>query len=246
MLDNEFSSKNMKKALVIIPGWGGTTKSWKNFLDLAQEDFDVHFIEMPFFGSGIIPGSVWGVEDYARFVNEKISALDKPILLGHSFGGQIAVNMAASNSGKYSKLILSGAAALRPANSFKRVIFGFLAKAGKIVFSLPILNRFEEIAKKILYKTADAPDYNKTSGLKREIFQKIIRESQDEFLPKISIPTLVVWGSKDRYVPLIEGKKIAKLIPGAELKIIEGASHGLHINNTQELLMLVKNFSMKA
>ncbi|EKE18977.1 MAG: hypothetical protein ACD_9C00180G0001 [uncultured bacterium] len=235
----------MKKTLVIIPGWGGTAESWKDFLGLAQQDFEVHFIEMPFFGSGIIPESVWGVENYAQYVNEKISALDEPFLLGHSFGGQIAVNMAANNPEKYSKLILSGAAAIRPKYTVKRILFGFLAKIGKMVFSLPFLARFEKTARKVLYKTADSPDYDKTSGIKREIFQKIIRESQADLLPKISIPTLVVWGSRDSYVPLARGKQIAKLIPSAEMKIIRDGRHGLHINDTQEFLSIIKEFLEK-
>ena len=71
-------------------------------------------------------------------------------------------------------------------------------------------------------------DYLETSGIMREIYQKIIREDQSANLPKISIPTLIVWGDRDRQTPLRQGKKIAKLIPNSQLKIISGGPHGLH------------------
>lgn len=250
MLGRRFDSawvhkKHMKQSLVIIPGWGGTRESWQKFIDLAQVDFDVRFIDMPCFGETPCPETVWGVEDYAEFVKSKIGDLDRPFLLGHSFGGQVAANLAANNSEMFSKLILSGAAILRPKYTTKRMIFNAIAKTGKLIFSLPLLNRVEPLAKKILYKAADSPDYDKTSGIKREIFKKIIRQSQIEALPKINTPTMVVWGTHDTYVPLSEGRKIARLISGAELEVVQGGKHGLHIQQPENFLEIVKKFLSK-
>jgi pimeloyl-ACP methyl ester carboxylesterase len=60
-------------------------------------------------------------------------------------------------------------------------------------------------------------------------------------LPKISVPTLIVQGDKDASTPLdLTGRKTAKLIPGAQLKVYEGAPHGLmftHINRFNRDLM---------
>ena len=237
------NTADMKQNLVIIPGWGGTKKSWKEFAEKAQNDFEVRCLELPCFGDAPCPQSVWGVDEYAEYVAKEIADLEKPIILGHSFGGQIAVNLVARKNDVCSKLILSGAAVIRNENKFRQVWFLILAKIGKIIFSLPILNKTENFAKKILYKAADSPDYNKTQGIKREIFQKITRQSQKEKLQDIKVPTLVVWGSRDSYVPLKEGKIIAASIVGARLEIIKGAKHGLHINNIDELLRLVKNFA---
>ena len=232
----------MKQQLVIVPGWDGTKESWKKFIDLAKEDFEVRIVELPCFGDVPCPETVWGVKEYANYVKNKINDLQKPILLGHSFGGQIAVDLVVNNPDLFSKLILSGAAVMRPKYSLKRVLFLLIAKIGKAVFSLPLLNRLSNFAKKVLYKTADSPDYNKTSKIKREIFKKVIRQSQAHLLPKIKIDTLVVWGNRDSYVPLEEGQKIADLIPGAQLKIIFGGKHGLHIQQPEALLRTIRDF----
>lgn len=234
-----------RQQLVIIPGWGGTRQTWEKFIKLAENDFEVYFVDMPCFGDVSCPETVWGVEEYAQFVKNAIIGLGKPILLGHSFGGQIAVNLTANNPEMFSKLILSGAAVLRPKYTLKRFVFASIAKIGKFIFKLPVLNKIEAFAKKILYKVVDASDYTKTEGIKREIFKKIIRQSQVDLLEKITIPTLVVWGSADSYVPLREGRKIAAMISGAELKIIDGGKHGLHIQQPENLLKIVGDFLNK-
>lgn len=231
-----------QQQIVIIPGWDGTRKTWKNFIQLAEKDFEVHFIDMPCFGDEPCPKEIWGVDEYAEYVKNKILNLEKPILLGHSFGGQVAANLVANNSDLFSRLILSGAAVMRPKYTFKRLFFNIIAKAGKLFFSLPYLNKLENLAKKVLYKTADSPDYKDAAGIKREIFKKVIHQDQTYLLNKIKIKTLVVWGSRDSYVSLSEGKKIASLIHEAELKVIPDGKHGLHIQQPEHLLNIIKDF----
>ena len=116
----------MPRQLLIIPGWGGTRETWQKFVDLAKNDFQVICLELPCFGKEPCPKEVWGVEDYAKFVSQKIKNLNliKPVLLGHSFGGQIAAYLAATSPQLISRLILSGAAAIRPKRNFKRIAFG--------------------------------------------------------------------------------------------------------------------------
>ena len=234
----------MPQQLLILPGWGGTVESWQNFINLAKNDFQVICLELPCFGAQPCPKETWGVEEYARFVSQKIKDLNliKPVLLGHSFAGQVAAYLAASQPQLISRLILSGASALRPEQNFKRFIFGWLSKIGKVFFSLPLVKNLKAPAQKFLYKLAGSPDYGATSGLQREIFKKIIRQDLTEQLKKIKIPTLVVWGALDSYASLSNGKKIAALIPNARLEIIPGGKHGLHLQMPEKLYSIIKNF----
>jgi len=126
----------MKKQLVILPGWNASKDSWQDFINLAQNQYEVICLELPCFGNEPCPEKIWEVADYAEFVKQKIIDLNlaRPILLGHSFGGQIAVYLAANNQQLISKLILSGAAIIRPAKNLKRLVFEALAKTGKIIF----------------------------------------------------------------------------------------------------------------
>lgn len=234
----------MKPQLLIIPGWEGSSLSWQNFIKQAANDFAVSCFDLPCFGAAPCPNEVWGVERYAEFIRKKIKEhnLTQPILLGHSFGGQIAVYLAANYPAEFSKLILSGAAIFRQTPTAKKIIFLFLAKTGKLIFSLPWLNRASVFMKKALYRLANS-DYNNTSGIKREIYKKIINQDLSQLAARITIPTLIIWGGYDRYLPLKQGKKIASLIPGARLKIIKDAGHGLHLKNLSEFYNLIKSFA---
>ena len=234
----------MARQLLILPGWGGTRQSWNDFIYLAQKDFPTTCLALPCFGDELCPDQVWGVEDYADFVKQKIQNLNliKPIILGHSFGGQIAAYLAATSPESLSRLILCGASAIRPKRNFKRFIFSLTAKTGKIFFRLPLLKNLTAPAQKFLYRLADSPDYSSTKGIEREIFKKIIRQDLTEELKKIKTPTLVVWGTLDSYVPLTSGKTIAALIPNSRLEIIPGGQHGLHLQMPEKLYGIVKNF----
>jgi len=234
----------MARQLLIVPGWGGTKESWKNFIDLAQKDYEVYYLELPCFGDEPCPNEIWGVAEYAGFVKQKIKDLNliKPVLLGHSFGGQVAAYLVAHDPQLIGRLVLSGASAIRPKQNLKRFIFKLIAKLGKSFLSLPLIENFSLPAQKFLYRLADSPDYEETSGIKREIFKKIIRQDLTVDLKKITAPTLVVWGAFDRYVPLKTGKKIADLIPGAKMEVIPGGKHGLHMQMPDKLYNIVKNF----
>lgn len=234
------------QTLVILPGWGGSTKTWQKFIDQATPLFTrVVCIDLPGFGDCPSPTTVWGVEDYAEFVQKKIKLLvpqGSVVLLGHSFGGQVAVSLVAQSPSICQSLILSGAAVYRPKRTIKRTIFFLLAQFGKILFTLPLLRRLQGVAKKILYRAADSPDYLQTSAIQREIFQKVTRQDVSDKLSQISVPTLVVWGEKDSYVPLRFGKKIAKNIRNAKFAVINQARHGLHLTHPKILCQHIEVF----
>ncbi|MBT3817530.1 MAG: alpha/beta hydrolase [Candidatus Magasanikbacteria bacterium] len=238
--------KKLPIQLIILPGWGGSHKTWGKFIEKAGQSFaDVLVIDLPCFGNEPCPSDVWGVEEYAEFARKKIETLEKKhprIILGHSFGGQVATVMIGKDSTICDKLVLSGAAVFRIKRPVKKIIFGTLAKVGKVCMKLPILNTLEPLAKKILYKAAQSPDYSKTSGVQRDIFRKVLATDVSDFLPNIDNKTLVLWGEKDGYVPLKYGKKINEALPNSSLVIIPNGTHGLHRTSINEMIKQLSLF----
>ena len=177
----------MKPLLLILPGWGGTKKTWQAFSEKASGFFDVQVLELPCFGDEPCPSTVWGIAEYAEFVKSKIQKISgkELIILGHSFGGQVAVSLVAEHENVCRKLILSGAAIIRKKHSWKNNVYKLLAVTGNFIFSMPILWRVKSQARSVLYKAADSPDYLKTSGIEREIFKKVIREDLYQKLQNI-------------------------------------------------------------
>lgn len=235
----------INKTLVIIPGWGGNHETWEKFIEKAKPYFqDVVCIDLPCFGGVECPKEVWGVEEYATYLEKEIEKLhaDHIILLGHSFGGQVATFMLANYPEMAEKFILSAGAVFRPKRKIRRAFFWFIAKFGKMLFRLPVIENVAQWARKVLYKAADSPDYSKTSGVQKEIFQKIIRQDLSELLPHFLTPTLILWGTKDKYLPVSDAYKAHKKIKNSQLKIFHGAGHGLHIQQTEEMVKVICKF----
>ncbi len=201
-------------------------------------------LDLPCFGSEPCPDSIWGVEEYAKFVKLKLEKfeVEKLVLLGHSFGGQVAAYLVSKYPDLCNGLILSGPAIYRKKNPLKNVIFLPIAKIGKVLFKLPLLRKFEKIAKRFLYRAADSPDYEQTSGIKRDIFKKIIKENISGELSRINIPTMIVWGDQDTFVPLRFAKKIQKQIENSETRIVVNGPHGLHLKKQKEFWSIINNF----
>lgn len=233
-----------KPILIILPGWGGTKTSWQDFINLAQSNFDVRCIELPGFGNEPCPTEVWGVEEYAAFVKRKINGMGigKKVILAHSFGGQVAAYLVGTNPQICDTLVLSGPAIFRKKHSLRRIIFWPIAKLGALVFKVWPLSKLKEQAQRVLYKAADSPDYSKTSGLLRQIFQKVTTQNMAGYLSKITTPVLVVAGRKDTYVPSGVSKKAATEIPGATFVEFAEGKHGLHQSQPAELLQTIIQF----
>jgi pimeloyl-ACP methyl ester carboxylesterase len=60
-----------------------------------------------------------------------------------------------------------------------------------------------------------------------------------KWLHRIGVPTLLVWGDDDRLVPLPHGEAYAKLIPGAELRVIENCGHVPHVERADAFVTAV-------
>lgn len=238
-----------KPTLVILPGWGGTRQTWADFIALAEPDFAVHCVELPCFGAEPEPPAVWGVEEYANFVKVKISQIksktsvnQRLVILGHSFGGQVAVQLVGTNPGICDTLILSGAAIFRQKKSFKRLLFWPIAKVGKLLFSLPGLRQLASLARRALYKAADSPDYLATSGIQRQIFQRVTTQDVSALLPRISVPTLVIAGEKDSYVSAASSRRVANAISHSRFVLVPHGRHGLHRDNLENFLRIIISF----
>lgn len=238
----------MKPILIIVPGWGGTRITWQAFITRASAEFDVHCVEMPCFGNEPCPTTVWGIEEYADFLRAKIATIkstanqgQKTYLLAHSFGGQISVKLLSQDPTLVNGLVLSGPAIYRRPWTIKNLLFLPLAKLGTILFSLPGLRSGATVARKVLYKLAASPDYNRTGGIEREIFKKITKQDVSSCLPQLKLPVALIAGGRDRYVPSRDTKRAATSITGATFTLVPDGRHGLHHTHPEILLERLKH-----
>lgn len=228
--------------------------------------------DLPGFGRSDEPKANWKLDDYVKFVDKFIETAtrkkgfeliknilknfdpkkavyiqkkDKIILIGHSFGGRIAIKYAIKHPEKIERLILTGAAGIKHPLDIKQKIFFATAKIGKKIFLLPALSKLNGYAKKILYKAAKEKDYHAASPRMKEIMKNAIGEDLTPVLSDIKIPTLILWGRDDHSTPLSDGNIMSEKIENSEMIIIDDANHSLPYQKPEEFAKAVVEFIKK-
>lgn len=174
----------------------------------------------------------YSLNDYIKEVEEYMhkNGIIRPHVIAHSFGGRIAIKAAADNPGLFDKLVLCGAAGLKPRFSFKKA-------ARKTFFS--VLRTF--VPRERL-KSFYSPDYLAVDAIMRESFKLIVCESLDDELSKIENRTLAVYGEKDKETPPYMGKRLARGIKDCKLIILKKAGHFCFIDRPLTFNGEVKEF----
>lgn len=227
----------LSKNLVFIHGWGATAKIFETVFYYLKDDFNIHYFDLPGFGNTTIE-KVMTLKDYAEFVFKFLEKnnIKEPIIIGHSFGGAIAIKLALLYPGNISKLILVSASAIRQ-RRYKIILIKKISD-----FIKPFLpEKLRKLILKIL--RLDKTDYAKIDSPKlKKTFKNIINDDLSIYLPTIKIPTLVIWGEKDNITPLTEGELMAKLIPNARLLVIKNAGHFRFLEKPEEFAIHIKKF----
>lgn len=200
------------KAVLLLHGWGASSAAMDGIYNyLAAHGRTVYSLDFPGFGHSDFPPENWGVYDYADCVQYIINELElnKPVIVGHSFGGRIAIILGARNVA--SKLVLASAAGLKPKFSLRKAIAIRRYKAAK--------RRGKEV------KNAGSADYAALPPAMKKVFVRIVNTHLNDLLPKIQVPTFIFWGKNDTETPPFMARRLHKAISGSGLVIVDGAGH---------------------
>lgn len=231
--------------LLLLHGWGCNTETFSTIRPFLEERFRVLTVDFAGFGQSDEPAAVWGVEEYTRSVEAlaKAEGVERPILVGHSFGGRVSIVYASRN--EVQKVILVDAAGVKPRRSFTYYRKVYTFKLMKRL--LPLLvgkARAEKIIDERRAKSGSS-DYAQASPTMRAVLSKCVNEDLCHLMPKIAAPTLLFWGENDTATPLADAKRMEKLIPDAGLVVVAGAGHFSFLENTPLFLRVAESFLAK-
>lgn len=205
--------------VVALHGWGRTGADFSAIL----EGLDAVAPHLPGFGITPPPDRAWGSAEYAELVGAALAESGGPVLLvGHSFGGRVAVRLAAGRPELVAGLVLTGVPLLRlrpaprPSLRFRAV----KALASRGVLPEGVLQRLRD--------RSGSEDYRRAQGVMREILVRVIAEDYREDLARIAAagtPVRLVWGELDDSAPLDAARAAAALVPGSELVVVPGGGH---------------------
>lgn len=244
-LDNlniHYKTSGTGKNIVLLHGWGANLDSFASVQCVLEKQFQVYAIDLPGFGRSDTPVNAWGTAEYANLVRQFLHALniENPILIGHSFGGRLAIRVATME--KVHKLILVDSAGIRPHRSGQYYFKVYSYKLLKRLANLPILRNYLHHTVEMVKKKAGSTDYQNAAGVMRDILVKVVNEDLRAFLPRISVPTLLIWGENDTATPVTDGHMMEKLLPDAGLVILKNAGHFSYLDKLNEFLVIITHF----
>lgn len=229
-------------AVILMHGWGCNCTTLASVEKTAAENHKVYNVDFPGFGQSQEPTEVWGVEEYTQVIEElaRIEQIDRPTLLGHSFGGRVGIVYASRN--EVSKLILVDAAGVKPRRSLKYYIKVYSYKAMKRL--MPIIFGKEGAKRRMdAYRAkVGSSDYNGASEMMRRILSKVVNEDLKHLMPKIKAPTLLIWGENDTATPLSDAKTMERLIPEVGLVSFPGCGHYSFLDNPYQFVAVLRSF----
>jgi pimeloyl-ACP methyl ester carboxylesterase len=246
--------------IVLLHGTAASLHTWDAWNQELIKNYRVIRIDLPAFGiTGSNKNADYSIKNYTKFLHQFLSKLqiEKCYLAGNSLGGNIAWNYTAEHPEKIAKLILIDASGL-PTNKAQPFVFK-MAKT-------PILNSlFLYFTPKFFIEKNIKEVYADDSKISSELIERyhkmalregnrqaFIDRAKTDFTPNefknsdklqsILTPTLLIWGAKDEWIPLENGKRMNNLLPNATLYIIENSGHVPMEENPKESLLILKEF----
>ncbi|MFI3316283.1 MAG: alpha/beta hydrolase [Rikenellaceae bacterium] len=230
------------KALIMMHGWGCDHSIYESYRDLLSSKYKLYIFDLPGFGASDEPHAVWGTQDYVDMLRSFVedNAIEKPSLMGHSFGGRVSILYASQYEAD--KIILIDAAGIVPKRSAK-----YYLKVYSFKFMRTLCQTFlpkataQKIIDKKRSKSASA-DYNNASPTMRAILSKVVNEDLKSVMPKIKASTLLFWGDADTATPISDARAMEKLIADAGLVVAAGCGHYSFLENRGLFTAVIKNF----
>ena len=248
--------------VLLLHGTGASLHTWDGWVAALKARHRVIRIDLPGFGltgpfSGSYPADDYRGDAYARFVLDLLDALAVPraVIGGHSLGGEVAWRAVALAPQRFAKLILVDAT-------------GYAVEPDEIplglrVAGLPLASRIGEyLLPRALVAASLRSVYGDPSRVDDELvdrtFELTLREGNRRALglrlqqleagehaariKTLALPTLVLWGGRDRLVPPAAARRFAGDIRGAKLMLFDGLGHLPHEEDPARSVAVVANF----
>jgi pimeloyl-ACP methyl ester carboxylesterase len=235
--------------LLLLHGLGGSIESWSNNINFLSTKFRIISLDLPGFGLSDKPKISYSIKFYVSFLEKFIKRIkiNHLFIIGSSLGGHIAVEFALKNREMVDKLILISPAGSLPKSfkgtrELKRYITIVNARSsrdiGRILTSIDTSMANPSYAE-TMYKRLSLPGAKEAfiSALKGSA----TAQRYNNQLEKIDTSMLLIWGKKDRMIPL---KFIRPFMEhgNSRIIIIENCGHRPHVENPRLFNKVVKDF----
>ena len=218
--------------ILLLHGWGQNINMMKPLGDNFSDKYRITILDLPGFGNSSEPPVSWNMTNYSDMLEEFVArvGINKPIVIGHSFGGRLAIRYSANNS--IEKLVLFGAPCIRIQEKLPLGV-----RILKALKKLPLLNEFGEYMKQYI----GSRDYKAASPIMRQTLVDVVNEDLSSYAKKIEEPTLLIWGENDTEAPVSDAKELERIMIDGALIVLPG-THYAYLENLERVVEILKNF----
>ena len=167
-------------------------------------------------------------------------------MIAHSFGCRVAAWTAVHEPELFGRLILTGAAGIKPIPTEEARKRGEKYRKYKNICEsmkkIPVLKKTAEQCEDRLRLKYGSRDYNALDREMQKTFSRIVSQDLKDLYPEIRQSTLLIWGENDTETPLWMGKEMEKRIPDAGLVIFEGGSHFAYLEQIGRFNLIAGQF----
>jgi pimeloyl-ACP methyl ester carboxylesterase len=246
---------------IFVHGFGSNKSTWRDVCHGLKDVFSYYAIDLP--GSGDSPAPrhfQYTLEHFADVLTDFVVMKDLKnlTLVGASLGATVILLAVLRNRDELAPrvraLCLIGPVAYPQAFP---LFFGVLRMPflGPLALNVPLVRGLLSAAVSALPDALPPPQYSQYYARKnvREALIKTARLISADSLARyvrrlksIEAPTLVLWGRRDRVVPLRFGRRLARELPNAQLTIIDHCGHAPHKERPDEVITALKVFAQNA
>ena len=206
--------------VVLLHGGASDSRDWVQTIEGLADRYSFYAPDLIGFGQSTRNKDGYYLSDFSDFVLEFIDKLQLKdvVLVGHSFGARICVDVTLQRPDNVRKLVLLDAAGL-----------GKVSRFGNVVMTIAWAIR------KVLRQRQPYPQFLAKEGEDSDWL--CVNE-----LPKLKTPTLLIWKRHDPYLPLSLARRAKKQIAGAKLLVLPGYGHAPHQQNSEAFNRLLVEF----
>lgn len=237
-----YTREGKGKSLVFLHGWGADLGSFKVLTDALKQNHEIIAIDFPGFGNSPEPSFPWDLENYTEMTLALLKALDlsTPVLIGHSFGGRVAIKL--SQKMLLDRIILINSAGIKPNRTWNYYFKVYGYKLFKAVANLPVMRFILKEPLEAYRELYSSADYKQASSTMKQVLSKVVNEDLRHILKTIKVPVLLIWGDQDTSTPLSDAQLMANLIPDAGLVVYEGVGHFSYVEQPAKTIAIINSF----
>lgn len=230
--------------VLVLHGWGASGELMMPIVEPLAANFRCIVPDFPGFGKTPPPSVAWSMDDYMEWTIRLLDRLgvEKVDVIGHSFGGRVAIKLATTFPQRMGKIVLTGSAGVRPRHG---VAYQLRVRSFKAAKWIAMRRNAPALLKRWAHKQAEqrgSDDYRAAHGTMRGTLVRVVNEDLTPLLAQVTQPTLLVWGSDDDVTPLANAQLMQSRIPDSGVVTFDNAGHYAYLEQPQRFAHIVDTF----